>query len=66
MLSIYTTADLIPNLQAIIAQEDRLDELVTIKDILDEKPESSAYNLIVRAKPALRTPLTGTTSRRLI
>ncbi|MEI6412121.1 MAG: hypothetical protein WCR52_22205 [Bacteroidota bacterium] len=57
MLSIYTTADLIPNLQAIIAQEDRLDELVTIKDILDEKPESSAYNLIVRAKTGIAHPI---------
>ncbi|MBN8682427.1 MAG: hypothetical protein J0L99_07235 [Chitinophagales bacterium] len=54
MLSIYTSAELIPQIEAIIAQVYRLDELVTIVDLLKKKPESSAYTLIVRPKNGIQ------------
>ena len=54
MLSIYTSAELIPQVEAIIAQVYRLDELVTIVDLLKKKPESSAFTLIIRPKQGIQ------------
>jgi tetratricopeptide (TPR) repeat protein len=57
MLIVFTTADLYPQVQSIVDSIPRLNELVTVKDILDEKPEPSAYHLIVRSKSGIVQPI---------
>ncbi len=56
MLSIFATTDVFDKVKSIIAQEDKLDELVAIKDFLKENPEPSAYNLIVK-KEDIKLPI---------
>lgn len=48
MLTIYAATKYHEQLTAIIQSEDRLDELVHLVDYLEEKPVSSALNLIVK------------------
>lgn len=48
MLSIYATIEQQAELAAIIAQEDRLAELIRMADYLTEKPEASADSLLVK------------------
>jgi hypothetical protein len=48
MVTVYTTADSLPQLRAWVATEDRLDELVRLVDLLDERPVPSGRNLLVR------------------
>jgi tetratricopeptide (TPR) repeat protein len=56
MLSIFASTEALDTIKAIIAQEDRLDELVLVKDFLAKKPEPSAYNLII-TKGRIRQPI---------
>jgi tetratricopeptide (TPR) repeat protein len=57
MIKLYAKADLVPQLQAIIDQEFRLNELVQVVDLLKENPAPTALNLIVRAKSGLNQVL---------
>ncbi len=50
MITIFTQAELLPELQQIIHSEDRLHELVSVVDFLEQKPGSSAYHMMVRKK----------------
>jgi tetratricopeptide (TPR) repeat protein len=56
MLSIFATTDVLDKVKMIIAQEDRLNEWVSVKDFLIEKPKPSAYNLIIK-KEGIRQPI---------
>ncbi len=53
MLSIYATGEYIGEVDRIIQSEDRLDELVAVRDFLQHLPEPGAFSLIVR-KGAIR------------
>lgn len=48
MLTIFATSEVIESVKNSIAQVSRLDELVTIKDFLREKPLPCAFHLVVR------------------
>jgi hypothetical protein len=48
MISIYAVTEMLETVRDIIATEDRLEELVQVKDFFSEKPELCGYNLIVR------------------
>lgn len=48
MITVYATADSLPQLQEWIATEDRLAELVRLVDLLDERPLPSGLYLLVR------------------
>ena len=48
MISIYATTNYHDQLQQIISLEDRLDELVSIIDILEKRPEFSANVLLIK------------------
>ncbi|MDX2071013.1 MAG: hypothetical protein SFV55_21465 [Haliscomenobacter sp.] len=48
MVSIYAATELLDAIKGIIATEDRLHELVEVKDFLQDRPELCGYNLIVR------------------
>jgi tetratricopeptide (TPR) repeat protein len=56
MLSIFATTDVLETIKNMIAQEHRLNEWVTIKDFLVEKPEPSAYNFIIK-KDSIKQPI---------
>lgn len=53
MIDVFTTSELIPQLQEWIAAEDQLDELVSVYDLLEKKPAFSAMQLIVRPKKGI-------------
>lgn len=57
MIVLFTTADLRANIQQIIDAEPRLNELVRVADLLEEKPEPCAWRLIVRAKSGIAQPV---------
>jgi tetratricopeptide (TPR) repeat protein len=57
MLVISTTEDLCPQIQQIIDAEPRLNELVAVVDILTQKPEPSAYHMMVRKKTGITQPI---------
>lgn len=57
MLVLFTTEDLVPQVQSIIDAEPRLNELVAVVNILDQKPASSADHMIVRQKTGIVQPL---------
>jgi tetratricopeptide (TPR) repeat protein len=48
MITIYATPEQLDAVREIISREERLDEWVQIRDFLLEKPQLSAYSLIVR------------------
>ncbi len=48
MLTIFVTSEVFETVKNSLAQVPRLDELVTIKDFLREKPQPCAFDLIVR------------------
>ena len=48
MLSVYAPIDIHEQLRSFLQQEERLDELVTIINSLDERPVSNAHSLIIR------------------
>ncbi len=50
MITIFTQADLLPDLQKMIDSEDRLNELVSVVDFLEQKPDSTAFHFMVRKK----------------
>ncbi|MEO0777247.1 MAG: hypothetical protein AAFW73_11225 [Bacteroidota bacterium] len=56
MLSIFATTEYHSQIHAILEREDRLSELVTIYDLLERAPRSSAHCLIVDAQ-GLRLPI---------
>lgn len=49
MLSIYATTEYHAPLKAFISKEDRLDELIKIVDLLEERPASSATSLLIKS-----------------
>ena len=57
MITIFTQSELVTELRQMIASEPRLDELVTVADLLDQKPEPSGYHLIVRKKSGIVHPI---------
>lgn len=57
MLTIFTTADNCPQVQSIIDAEPRLNELVTVADLLEQKPAPSGYHLMVRPKTGITQPV---------
>ncbi len=57
MITLFTTDDLYPQVQSIIDTEPRLNELVSVADILDQKPEPCAWHLIVRKKTGIAQPV---------
>ena len=56
MLSIFATTEVLEIVKDIIAEENRLDELVALKDFLEEKPKPTAYHLIIK-KNAIKQPI---------
>lgn len=50
MLSIFVTIEHLQEVDNIIAQEDRLHELVDVKDFLEHRPINSGFGLIIRRK----------------
>lgn len=50
MIKIFAQAELVSDIQHIIDSEDRLNELVSVVDFLEQKPESSAFHLMLRKK----------------
>lgn len=48
MLSIFATTDYHDRIQSIIHKEDRLDELVTVVDILEHQPTPSADSVLIK------------------
>ncbi len=54
MLSLFATAETIPAVRSVIESVYRLDELVEIKDMLTEKPDATAFHIIVRQKDGIR------------
>lgn len=54
MLTLFAPVEMMPALQSAVASVYRLDELVEIKDLLLEKPEASAFHLIIRQKDGIR------------
>ena len=50
MLTIYTLPHRIAEIEALIGTQHRLDEWVTVKDALEEKPTPSGHTIIVNAK----------------
>lgn len=54
MISIYTQQALIPEIEAIIEQEDRLNELVQVFDILEKSPVPGGFHLIARAQSGIQ------------
>ncbi|MEY4106480.1 MAG: hypothetical protein RL181_822, partial [Bacteroidota bacterium] len=48
MITIYATPEQLDAVRDIVSREERLDEWVQIRDFLLEKPQLSAYSLIVR------------------
>ena len=57
MIAIFTSEALKTQVQNIIDSEDRLNELVAVYDILEQKPASSAMHLIVRSKTGISQPV---------
>lgn len=47
MLSIYATTEFIPEIERIVASQDRLDELVAIHNLLEVQADASSNSLIV-------------------
>ena len=48
MVSIFATTEFHDQIQAIIQQEDRLEELVSIIDILEQRPTPNAHSIILK------------------
>lgn len=57
MLVLFTTAELAPQLQDLLDSEPRLSELVSVADLLEQKPDPCAYHLMVRAKTGITQPI---------
>ncbi len=57
MLSIFATTEIQETIRQYIAEEDRLDELVTVHDLLAHKPGFSALHLIVRQRHGIAFPI---------
>lgn len=57
MLVLFTTAELIPQLQHLLDTEPRLSELVHVADLLEQKPDPCGYHLIVRPKTGIAQPI---------
>ncbi len=53
MIKLYTTTDLLAAVQSIIDAEPRLNELVEVVNLLQENPEPSTFNLIIRSKTGI-------------
>lgn len=49
MISIYATTELIPQVENCIRKKDRLEELVSVVDMMQEKPPQSWYTIVVNA-----------------
>ncbi len=56
MLKIFTTNDLLPQIQGFIETEPRLNELVAVADFLEQKPEPTAFHTVVRKKNGITQP----------
>lgn len=50
MINVYTTAEYLSQLQEWIQSEYRLEELVRLVDMMEERPHSSGLNLLVRGR----------------
>lgn len=48
MLSVYAPTDIHEPLRAFLQQEDRLEELVRLVDLLEERPAANAHSLMIR------------------
>ncbi len=57
MVNLFTTADLIPEIQEMINAEPRLNELVSVLDLLENKPVPCGYHLLVRQKTGIAQPV---------
>jgi tetratricopeptide (TPR) repeat protein len=57
MIVLFSTDDLCPQIQQIIDAEPRLNELLEVADILQRKPEPSAYHMMVRTKTGITQPI---------
>ena len=57
MLSIYTSADLISQIEQLLHTDDRLNEWVEVLDLASYAPVSTANALIITAKEGIQHPL---------
>ncbi|NUN99544.1 MAG: hypothetical protein HUU01_02890, partial [Saprospiraceae bacterium] len=57
MLSIYASAELIPEIKQYIAEEQRLDELIAVHDFLSVRPPSGAMHFMVRPGQGMMHPI---------
>jgi hypothetical protein len=48
MLSVYAPTDIHEQLRSFLQQEDRLEELVRLADLLEERPAANAHSLMIR------------------
>ena len=48
MVSIFATTEFHDQIRAIIQQEDRLEELVSVIDILEQRPTPNAHSIILK------------------
>ncbi len=48
MVSIFATTDLHDQISQMIQQEDRLDELVSVIDILEQRPNTDAHSILIK------------------
>lgn len=57
MITLFTPSELLLEVQQIIDTEPRLNELVTVADLLEQRPEPSAYHIILRPKTGILQPV---------
>ncbi|MCC6282035.1 MAG: hypothetical protein IT262_15635 [Saprospiraceae bacterium] len=57
MITLFTPYELLLEVQQIIDTEPRLNELVTVADLLEQRPEPSAYHMILRPKTGILQPV---------
>ena len=57
MLVIFTTAEHLQEVQSMIDTEPRLNELVSVVDLLEQRPEPCAQHLMVRSKSGITQPI---------
>lgn len=57
MITLFTPSELLTEIRQIIDSEPHLNELVAVADMLEQRPESTAYHLILRPKTGIVQPV---------
>ncbi len=57
MITLFTPSELLAEVQQIIDTVPRLNELVAVVDMLEQRPQPSAYNMILRPKTGIAQPV---------